>query len=449
MKPSYTIVAFLLTVGSATAAQVAPAVTSAASPRGLAVSGVVHYDLRYSQTAQFGYGQDGREWSMASGDASYMNAGKRFPFSMQYGGGYGWTWAGPSSPGNTFQSLSLSQGVNGRSWNLSATDNVSYTFQTPTTGFSGVPGTGEPIGGSGSTSTTNQTVLALNTRTLDNTAAIGLGYRLGTAWSLNTGVSSGQLRFIDSNGQDTDALSVDAGATRILTEHDSVLGQYSYSRYSYLGSGLTSQTNSAQLGFNRQWNRRFTTSAEVGPLWFSTSGIASSESTVMTNTVMLAMNASANYILRNGLASVSYFHGSNGGAGYMLGAKSDNVSGSFYREFGRNINVGITGTYVRTSALLGATFEYACSKDNVAYICLVPLDITPVTDAKYGGVQATRKLGRYVNVFANYTAIDQSSNLQVSSQNSTPGYNMNILNGLDHSLSFGIGYSPREVHLRK
>jgi hypothetical protein len=326
---------------------------------------------------------------------------------------------------------------------------VSYTFATPTTGFTGVPGTGEPIGGSGSASSTDQTILALNTRTLDNMAAIGFGYRLGTAWSLNVGGSSGQLRFIDNTGQDTDTLSADGGITRTLDAHNSVSGQYSYSRYTYPASGLTSETNTAQFGFTRQWNRRFTTRAAVGPLWFSTSGIASSGSTAMTNTTMLSMDASTSYMMRKGSVSVSYLHGSNAGAGYMLGAKSDSVNGSFTREFGRNLNVGVTGAYMRTSALIGATYEYACSKDNVIYICLVPLALTPVTDAKYGGVQATRKLGRYVNVFANYTAMDQSSTLRSTSQNSTSSYNTNILNGLNQSISFGIGYSPREVHLRK
>jgi hypothetical protein len=62
------------------------------------------------------------------------------------------------------------------------------------------------------------------------------------------------------------------------------------------------------------------------------------------------------------------------------------------------------------------------------------------TNAKNGEVQATWRLGRYFNIFASYTAADQSSSIVNSAT---------ILNGLDQSLSFGIGYSPREVHLRK
>jgi membrane peptidoglycan carboxypeptidase len=64
-------------------------------------------------------------------------------------------------------------------------------------------------------------------------------------------------------------------------------------------------------------------------------------------------------------------------------------------------------------------------------------------------VQATRKLGRYFNVFVNYTAIDQSSNLQTAVPNTPLSYNTNILNGLNQVMSFGIGYSPREMRFRK
>jgi hypothetical protein len=61
-----------------------------------------------------------------------------------------------------------------------------------------------------------------------------------------------------------------------------------------------------------------------------------------------------------------------------------------------------------------------------------------VINAKYGGAQATRKLGRYLTVFASYSAIDQSSS------SSLP---INVLNQLEQVIGFGIGYSPRETRL--
>jgi hypothetical protein len=288
MKPSLTLMAILFMFSAAPRAQVVPAATG---PTGLPVSGTLRYDLRYSQTSQFGGNQDGQQRSYASGDASYANTSKRLPFVMQYGGGYNWTLSGPSTVGNVFQHLSLSQGMAWRKCNFLASDNVSYTFATPTTGFSGVPGTGEPIGGTGSTTLSDQSILTLNTRTLDNITTLAFKVNLNYATTLNLGGTLGQLRYIDNNGQNMDTLMANAGVTRRLNARNSISSQYSFSRYSYADGSFTSQTNTAQFMYTRQWNRKL-----------------------------------------------------------------------------------------------------------VTYICLVPLNITPVTEAKYGGVQATRKLGRYFGI---------------------------------------------------
>jgi hypothetical protein len=339
-----------------------------------------------------------------------MNTSKRLPFTMQYNGGYGWTWAGPSSPGNTFQSLSLSQAINGRSWNLSASDIVSYTFQNSATGFSG------------SITPADQTILVVNTRTLDNSASLGFGHRLDRASSLNLGGTAGQMRFIDGNGQDINTWTANAGISRRLDARDSVSSQYAFSRYDYTGGYFLavgsahisfSQTNTVQFSLSRQWNPRISVSASIGPQWTS-----SSNSAVIPSSTGVSASASFTDVLRFGTASLFYSHGTSGGSGYMIGAKTDNAGGNFTRTIGRSLNVGVNGSYMRTAELIG---NY-------------------VTSAKYGGVQASWRLGRYFSAFASYTVAAQSSSIKNS---------VTILNGVDQSLNFGIGYSPREVHLRK
>jgi hypothetical protein len=444
--------AILFTFIAVTRAQVAPA---AKGPAGLPVSGTLRYDLHYAETAQFGSSQDGQQMSIVSGDASYANISKRLPFSMQYGGGYGYAWAGTPSAGNVFQHLSLSQGMAGRKWNLMASDNVSYTFETPTTGFSGVPGTGEPIGGLGTTTLPVQTILTVNTRTINNMATLGYGHRLDSTTSINLGGSMGQMRFIDNNGQNTDTWTTNAGVTRRLNVRNSASAQYSFLRLNYgantSGAPSTalisySQVHSMQFSFIRQWNPHFVTNASAGPQW-----ISSSNSAIVPSSINFSANASAIYTFRAGTASLMYSHGTMGGSGYMLGVESDVAIATYGRSFsfGKNLTVGVTGSYMRTASLTAAEFELACSINNVTYICLVPLNYKPVTNAGYGGVQATRKLGRYFNAFASYTAIDQSSNLQTSAPNTPLNSNATILNGLNQVISFGIGYSPREIHLRK
>ena len=460
MKPSLTLMAILfITVSASTRAQVAPAAKGPASPGGLLgppVNGTLHYSLNYAQTTQFGSGQDGQQTSIVSGDAGYTNISKRLPFSMQYGGGYGWPWNGPSTAGNVFQHLSLTQGLVRRKSNFTASDNVSYSFQTPTVGFSGVPGTGGPITGSGTTTTSDQTILALNTRTLDNMTTVGFGQKLNYATSLNVGATFGQLYFIDNNGQNTNTLSANAGITRRLNRRNSASAQYSFSRFNYgantSGASSTaqisfSQVNSAQISFSRQWNRHITTSASAGPQW-----VSSSNSAVVPSSTRFSANASANGTFRFGTASLTYSRGTTGGSGYTPGAESDVVMANFGRSFrfGKNLTVGVNGSYTRTASLIAAEFEFACTIDNVNYyICLAPLNYKPVTNAGFGGVQATRKLGRHFNAFASYSAIDQSSSLQTSVPNTPFSSNATILNGLNQVISFGIGYSPREWRFKK
>jgi hypothetical protein len=102
----------------------------------------------------------------------------------------------------------------------------------------------------------------------------------------------------------------------------------------------------------------------------------------------------------------------------LPGGESDTVSANFSREFGKKLNVGIEGSYRRTAGLIN----------------------NGVTNSKYGGVQASRRIGRYLSAYANYTAMDQSSSSALPA---------NALSQLIHVVGFGIEYSPRETRLRR
>jgi hypothetical protein len=138
--------------------------------------------------------------------------------------------------------------------------------------------------------------------------------------------------------------------------------------------------------------------------------------------------------------------GASGGSGYMLGSKNDNLNANYARDFGRNWSTSVTGSYMHSSELIGY-----CLIAGTSSPCLLDINYTPTTNAVFGGVQASRKLGRYLNIFASYTAIDQSSNLlaQLTLQNQHASHNTNVLNGMYQVISFGIGYSPREKQLKK
>jgi hypothetical protein len=230
------------------------------------------------------------------------------------------------------------------------------------------------------------------------------------------------LIFIDNNGQNSDMVMGDMGVTHRVNAHNSIAGLYSFSHIGY-GASLnvvagtpqigSIEINTAQFSFNRQWNRHISTSAAVGPQWSSTSN-----SSIEPSTTNVAASASVNDRFRFGTASLSYSHGIQGGSGFLIGAETDVAAANYSRELSKKLTLGLTGSYMRTAGL----------QDN------------GVTNTKYGGAQVNRQLGRYMTVFASYTGIDQSSSSTL---------NANALSGLTQVIGFGIGYSPRETHLRR
>jgi hypothetical protein len=136
------------------------------------------------------------------------------------------------------------------------------------------------------------------------------------------------------------------------------------------------------------------------------------------------VKASATYGTKSTSAMLSYSRAVTGGSGVpsQFGTHNDDVNASFTQQLGRNLTISATSAYMRTQGLqLG-------------------LPQIGVINAEYGGVAATRRLSRYIIVFANYTATHQSSSSVLPA---------NAINGLSQVVSFGVGYSPRETHFRK
>lgn len=415
MKASYTLLAILFMVGSMARAQVVPAATG---PAGLPVSGTLHYDLRYSQTEQFYGGSIGVvQRGIASGEAAYANSSAVRPFELTYSGGDIWNISGEPEGTGVFQHLLASQGVNRRNWTLRLSDDVSYMPQAPTSGFSGIPGVGNlPV----QPGQPGQPILTLNTRSVYNIFNPDFTHTLGHATSLDIGSRYSVMRFPDGNGLDTDSVQANSQVTRRLDALNSVSGQYTYSHNSYPEySLLTMDTQSALFGYQRTWNRQLKTSVSAGPEW-----VRSSSSLLVPASTSLSVNANATYDLRSTSAMVSYYRATTGGAGEAteVGVHNNDVNASLSQLFGRNLTVTATGSYMRTQGLE------------------LQLQRTVATNAEFGGVSATRKLGRYFIVFANYTAIHQSSNAALSA---------NIISGLSQVVGFGVGYSPQEMHFKK
>ncbi|MGO8934199.1 MAG: hypothetical protein ACLQDA_10855 [Terracidiphilus sp.] len=412
MKTALKLLAFVVTVANVALAQVVPEATGP----GLPVSGKVHYDLHYSEIEYLGGSVNDSQSAVFSGNVEYANLSDRLPFSLKDAGGYSWAVEGAPYGVGPFDNLSLSQGFVRRKWNLQFSDSASYRKEAPTTGFSGVPGTGEPIGGSTTPPSSSQSILTLNTSTVDNSANAEFERTLNYATTLNLGGNSELLRYPDENGIDTDNVTANAGLTQRLNARNSLSYRYLFSEFSYPdgdhGLPTTSLiTNSALFGYQRHWTRQITTNAAVGPEW-----VEGANSAVVPSSTRVSGNASFEDQFRFGSVSLNYSHTTSGGGGFLVGGEVDSASAGFTREFKKTLTTELSGGYMHTSGL-GTQGKI---------------------DSEYGAAMVTWRLSRYFTAFASYTADDQTSSSSLPS---------NALNQMLQVISVGIGYSPRERHI--
>jgi len=403
------LVLALILPTSCAVAQVAPAATG---PRGLPFTKSVQYTFRYAQTQEFGSAEPDWTTSTFSGSADYSSGSERHPFALNYAGGYTWTLTGPDYATGLFQHLLLSQSIIRRKWNISVSDDASYRPQAPITGFSGIPGIGEPIGSEPPPSSpSDQSILTLNTHVVDNIVHGQFERNLNHALLLNAGGSSEVLRYPDGNGLSTDTQMANAGVTWRLNALNSLSATYMYSQFGYPDDNFSFRSNSMLFGMARQWNRRISTTISAGPQWTGSAGA------IVPASLGVEASALASYSTRSGSVALSYDRATSGGSGYLFGDESDNASAHITRNLGRNLTVGSEVSYTRVAGLQN----------------------NGVTTSMIAGGEVSRRFGSAVSVFANYTATKQSTS------STLPG---NTLNGLLQTVGFGISYSPRETRHR-
>jgi hypothetical protein len=419
------LILFFLSASFAARAQVAPEatgglVTPAAGDR-------LQYALRYAETGQFSSSLSNWQTSTTSGSLTYGNKDERLPFLVDYTGGYTWTLTGPSFDSGQFHRLFISQGINSHKWKLLLSDDFSYLPQSPTIGFSGLPGFGDPIGGTNPAPPSNsQSILTVNTHALYDTALGKVEHSFSGATALTLIGGWSLLRYPSNDGQNTNTLLGTARLAHRLNARNTLTTDYQFNQFTYPGlvlanypgQSLSFVTNSALVGYQREWTRNLITNIALGPQF-----INSSITSLAPNSTNIAADASVDYKLRFATANLRYSRSVNGGAGYLVGGEYSSVSGGLSKNFGMNFNLGMSGGWEQTSTLSTGGSNSGS------------------TDATFGGVQATYHLGRNLIFFGNYTGTNQTTSPSLSSV--LPS---NVLNQVLQIVGFGVGFSPRETH---
>ena len=399
------------TVGSAPPSGSAPSTGFGAQP----LAGSFNYSLNASELISTGYFGSGTALTTnLSGSAVYQSRSDSHPFDMVYTGGV--LIENSGQPTTTYQSLTLSQSLRTKNWNFNVQDSVSYLPESPVSGLSGIPGVGDlgispvtvgPQAGIGILTTYGPRVSNTVTGTASRYITPHLSAQASGYQDVQDFIGDNSNQALNNTGE-----GASAGLTYRFDQRNSLYGNYNYSRFSFGTTYGSFISQGVTVGYARQWTRRFSTSAYVGPQF------ESSSSGLFASTAQVAAGATASYLGRNTFYTLNFSRGTNNGSGVIPGSFSNQVSAGVSRIFHRVYNVAGNLGYAKVSSLPGFQ-EFVYSSQGVT-----------------ASGQIARALGRRFYGYASYTVEEQSFG-QVT------GPATNAFNGVYQIFAVGVSYSPR------
>ena len=420
-----------------------PAVAAPASAPGTVATlgrpstlGDVYFSLTASESILNGYqGASGTNSSTnLSGSASFVSNSETHPFTLVYSGGYLFGNTGDTQ-GSNFQTLGVSQSLSTKNWRFSAADLVAYLPASPVFGVSGVAGVGDigtlPVSVGNLPS---QSILTNYDTRVSNTVSGSADRRLTGSTSVYGFGAYGITRFPDGIGFESDQVTGSGGVNHRLNALNSVGVNYTYNRFTYAKVlpfiGDTSfRSHSVSLEYLHAFSRRMSLTLTGGP-----EIVEGVNTKIIPRRIDAVASATMFYVGELTHASASYSRSSNSGSGVLQGTLSDNVSVTVQHSFGRTWEAGLIADYGHAYSLVPYQLVGTTNTLNG-----VPNTGNTTTNSFYGGVQGTRRFGRYISVFGSYNAQTQSVNGQTLAGN--------VFSGVANIVSFGVTYSPKAYHV--
>jgi hypothetical protein len=305
------------------------------------------------------------------------------------------------------QQLGVTDNLTLGRWNLVFAENFAYLpntqFGLGGLGFlgGGTAGTLTSTGGTGGFNPNYQassTIGTLNTYQLTSTSAVQAQYLLGARSSISVSGSVGFLHYFSDSNNMLDSRDVIArvGYDRSLTPRDTINVSYIASILSYPSGVQGFYSQYIQLGYRRILTGRLHLFVSAGPVisHFTPTGGAT---TVPggENAVNWSVSSALDYALRNGTVGATYSRSITGGSGFLVGAVTDQLTGSVSHLFGRVWNASVTGGFSRNSSLEQTAPMTSTSS---------------VFHYWTAGLSVSRPIGRFSNLRFSYYAQKQTSN---------------------------------------
>jgi hypothetical protein len=362
------------------------------------VPGVAYYNYIQSNGQTQGGGDGWSSTSYVSGNLSLLQQWSRSSLSLNLSGGG--EFSTDSSIGNGyFQQVGATQTFNWERLQLTLVDQFSYLPQSQF-GFGagtglGVPGIGGSLGGStpgiGNGYSPGQSIFTAIGPQYSNTFGTQINYTLTPRSSVTVGGLFSILRFIDPGNVESNDYIGNVGYNHQISRADTIGLVYRYSSYHYIGVNQAIGDQMIQVAYGRKITGRIALQISGGPE-ITTFRVPQPPST-KTQYIGGAGSASLSYALENGGLSLSYSHGITAGSGVLVGATTDQVTGSISKRISRLWTGELHLGYARNANPQTGTGLPTQNFNSI-----------------FTGGSLARPLGRNANFSLGYTAYIETSN---------------------------------------
>jgi hypothetical protein len=204
--------------------------------------------------------------------------------------------------------------------------------------------------------------------------------------------SEGELHFFSAGYVNSHYESVQAGYNHALSSKNSVALSYIFTQTVYSGVPGHQQNHTLQASFGRKITGRLAFQLSGGPQ------LTISENTGHPNaqTTYASGFASLSYQQRRTGYSIAYYRGFTAGSGVFFGSNSNTFSAAINRRLTRLWSGSAAGGYSRSDALAPAGLGLGLTSNNFS--------------TYYATANASRQVGRHLNLSAGYSFEGQTSN---------------------------------------
>ena len=354
------------------------------------------------------------------GRISLQRVWSRYRFTADYKGG-GILYTPQSELNTTVHDFRFTQRINSRRWSLLLSDKLRY-FPESSFGYGGYYSGQSSLGANFNPSfQSSQSILTVRSTRLSNTAVGQVEYVVSKKSSLTASASYDTLRFDQAGFLDNSNVALRASYSYNPTPRNTVALSYGFSLFRF--GKITQQVHdqNVHLAYGRRVTGRLALELSAGPdIYTFTNPLAGS-----ARQLSWSVDGAWTYRFPKTDLRMAYTSYLTGGAGVLAGARSDEVRLTATSRLSRNVSSSLDLGYSHNAVLQQTT--------NVTGNAF---------NTWYAGLQLTRPLGRYTNVYLNYYFQRQTSDVALCAVSVCGGPNT-----LRHHFGLGFSWHRRPIPL--